>query len=81
MEPRPTSFYVLAAFFVLFVLFLYGPIVTIGILSFQGPNGGLTFPMNGVSLHWFRDLFEEQAVGDIVDGGEEWMERPAFAPP
>jgi putative spermidine/putrescine transport system permease protein len=65
MEPRPRSFYFLAAFFTLFVLFLYGPILTIGILSFQGPQGGLTFPMNGVSLHWFRDLFEQQAVGDI----------------
>ncbi|WP_323771799.1 ABC transporter permease [Antarctobacter sp.] len=65
MERRPRSFYVLAAFFGLFVLFLYGPILTIGILSFQGPQGGLTFPMNGVSLHWFRDLFQEQAVGDI----------------
>ncbi|SEN93869.1 ABC transporter permease [Palleronia pelagia] len=65
MERRPRSFYILAAFFALFVLFLYGPILTIGILSFQGPQGGLTFPMNGVSLHWFRDLFQEQAVGDI----------------
>ncbi|MCA1335655.1 ABC transporter permease [Pseudooceanicola marinus] len=65
MEKRTTSFYVLAAFFALFVLFLYGPTITIGILSFQGPQGGLTFPMNGVSLHWFRDLFQEQAVGDI----------------
>lgn len=65
MERRPRSFYILAAFFGLFVLFLYGPILTIGILSFQGPQGGLTFPMNGVSLHWFRDLFQEQAVGDI----------------
>ncbi len=65
MQRRPRSFYILAAFFTLFVLFLYGPTVTIGILSFQGPQGGLTFPMNGVSLHWFRDLFEQQAVGDI----------------
>ncbi|KAB2539647.1 ABC transporter permease [Salipiger aestuarii] len=65
MKRRPRSFYVLAVFFALFVLFLYGPTVTIGILSFQGPQGGLTFPMNGVSLHWFRDLFEQQAVGDI----------------
>jgi len=65
MEKRPASFYWLSLFFGLFVLFLYGPIITIGILSFQGPNGGLTFPMNGVSLHWFFDLFEEQAVGDI----------------
>ena len=65
MEPRPRSFYLLAIFFGLFVLFLYGPTITIGILSFQGPGGGLTFPMRGVSLHWFRDLFQEQAVGDI----------------
>ncbi len=65
MEKRPRSFYVLAAFFGLFVLFLYGPTLTIGILSFQGPQGGLTFPMNGVSTYWFADLFREQAVGDI----------------
>ncbi|VVT11154.1 ABC transporter permease [Hoeflea sp. EC-HK425] len=64
-EQRGRSFYVLAAFFALFILFLYGPTITIAILSFQGPKGGLTFPMNGVSLHWFYDLFEQQAVGDI----------------
>ena len=49
----------------LFVLFLYGPLSAILILSFQGPDGGLTFPMNGVSLHWFANLFEKQAVGDF----------------
>ena len=65
MEPRPRSFYVLTAFFALFILFLYGPTITIGILSFQGEGGGLTFPMRGVSLYWFYDLFEQQAVGDI----------------
>ena len=65
MERRPRSFYILAAFFALFILFLYGPTITIAILSFQGPQGGLTFPMQGASLHWFRDLFQEQAVGDI----------------
>ncbi|ARC88725.1 ABC transporter permease [Rhodovulum sp. MB263] len=65
MDRRPRSFYLLAAFFTLFLLFLYGPTLTIAILSFQGPEGGLTFPMRGASLHWFRDLFEQQAVGDI----------------
>ena len=65
MEKRPRSFYFLAAFFALFLVFLYGPTFTIGILSFQGPEGGLTFPMRGVSLHWFRELFQQQAVGDI----------------
>lgn len=64
-EQRSRSFYVLAGFFGLFLLFLYGPTITIAILSFQGPKGGLTFPMNGVSFHWFYNLFEQQAVGDI----------------
>ncbi|TXL74802.1 ABC transporter permease [Vineibacter terrae] len=62
---RSRSFYPLAVFFGLFVVFLYGPMSTIIILSFQGPDGGLTFPMNGMSLHWFRNLFETQAVGDF----------------
>ncbi|MCR9062180.1 MAG: ABC transporter permease subunit, partial [Rhodobacteraceae bacterium] len=65
MEKRPRSFYVLATFFALFLLFLYGPTITIAILSFQGPQGGLTFPMRGTSFHWFGELFEQQAVGDI----------------
>jgi putative spermidine/putrescine transport system permease protein len=34
-------------------------------LSFQGPDGGLTFPMNGVSLHWFAKLWEGLGVVDI----------------
>ncbi|ALI56250.1 ABC transporter permease [Celeribacter marinus] len=65
MDRRPRSFYVLSGFFGLFLLFLYGPTLTIGILSFQGETGGLTFPMRGTSLNWFRELFEQQAVGDI----------------
>ena len=52
-EGRPRSFYVLAIFFAAYVLFLYGPMIAIYVLSFQGPQGGLTFPMNGVSLTWF----------------------------
>jgi putative spermidine/putrescine transport system permease protein len=62
---RGPGFWLLGGFFVLFVLFLYGPLSTIVILSFQGPDGGLTFPMNGVSFNWFRNLFEKQAVGDF----------------
>lgn len=62
---RGPEFLLLTGLFCLFLLFLYGPTLTIGILSFQGPNGGLTFPMNGVSLHWFHNLLETQAVGDF----------------
>jgi hypothetical protein len=64
-SPRKPGFVPLTLLFALFLVFLYGPTLTIGILSFQGPNGGLTFPLNGVSLHWFRQLFEQQQVGDF----------------
>jgi putative spermidine/putrescine transport system permease protein len=63
---RPWTFYAFAAFFGLFVVFLYGPMTVIYILSFQGPNGGLTFPMTGISLHWFHALLAQQRTGDIV---------------
>jgi putative spermidine/putrescine transport system permease protein len=62
---RPWTFYVLAAFFTLFVVFLYGPMSAIYILSFQGQSGGLTFPMQGFSLDWFHALFGQQRTGDI----------------
>jgi len=63
---RPGSYYALAAVFGAFVLFLYGPMITIFVLSFQGPEGGLTFPMRGVSLHWFAKLWEGMGVVDIA---------------
>jgi putative spermidine/putrescine transport system permease protein len=62
---RPWTFYALAAFFALFVIFLYGPMSAIYILSFQGPSGGLTFPMQGFSFDWFHALFGQQRTGDI----------------
>jgi putative spermidine/putrescine transport system permease protein len=65
MEKSGPRHWLLGAFFVLFVMFLYGPVATIVILSFQGPDGGLTFPMHGFSLHWFNELFQRQMVGDF----------------
>src|SRR3978361_424690 len=56
---------ILLGVLVLFILFLYGPTLTILVLSFQGPDGGLPFPMNGFSVHWFARLFQSQAVGDF----------------
>ncbi len=63
---KPAGFWGLLAVFVLFVLFLYGPMITIFILSFQGPDGGMTFPLQGVSLHWFYKLAEGLGVVDIA---------------
>jgi ABC-type Fe3+/spermidine/putrescine transport system ATPase subunit/ABC-type spermidine/putrescine transport system permease subunit II len=63
---RPWTFYALTLCFVLFLAFLYGPMLVIYILSFQGPEGGLTFPLNGVSTHWFHELVENGRSGDIA---------------
>ncbi|TAK83119.1 MAG: ABC transporter permease [Aquabacterium sp.] len=65
MDRRAASFWPLAIVFGLFVLFLYGPVFTIFTLSFQGPQGGLTFPMQGLSFHWYQELFKGLGVVDI----------------
>jgi len=62
---RPASFWWLATVFGLYVLFLYGPMFAIFVLSFQGPDGGLTFPLRGISLHWFAKLWEGIGTVDI----------------
>jgi putative spermidine/putrescine transport system permease protein len=67
MDRRRAPFWWLALLFAAFVLFLYGPMLAIFVLSFQGPEGGLTFPLRGVSLHWFRELW--QGIGTVDIGG------------
>ena len=62
---RSLEFRLLAAFFAAYVLFLYGPMLVIVILSFQGPEGGLTFPLRGLSTHWFVKLSEGLGSVDI----------------
>ena len=39
--------------------------ITITVLSFQGLTGGLVFPMQGFSTHWFAQVFQPQSIGDI----------------
>lgn len=67
-QPRPRSFYLLAGFFILFLGFIYGPMVAVYVLSFQGKTGGMSFPMVGWSTHWFQVLAEGrggEGVGDV----------------
>ncbi|MCF3933522.1 ABC transporter permease [Acuticoccus sp. M5D2P5] len=65
MNERGRRFWILATVFALFTLFLYGPMIAIVTLSFQGPEGGLTFPMRGFSTHWFAELWKGVGVVDI----------------
>ena len=64
--PRPWTFYVLATLFALFVVFLYGPMIAVLILSFQGPSASLVFPLREPSLMWFDELFNPRRVGDVA---------------
>ena len=69
-EKRAPGFWLLAIFFAAYVLFLYGPMLVIVVLSFQGPEGGLTFPMRGWSTHWFHKLAD--GLGSVDIGSALW---------
>jgi putative spermidine/putrescine transport system permease protein len=62
---RPWTFYALATLFGAYLFFLYGPMLVMYVLSFQGPNGGVTFPMVGVSLAWFADIVKPGQMANI----------------
>jgi putative spermidine/putrescine transport system permease protein len=64
-EKRPWTFYALGTLFGFFLLFLYGPMFVIYVLSFQGPNGGVTFPMVGFSTVWFHEVFEKGQMANL----------------
>ncbi|KFL32942.1 ABC transporter permease [Devosia riboflavina] len=53
------------AVFVVFSIFLYAPFLAIFILAFQGPQGGLNFPLRDPSLHWFHDLIDPRSLSDF----------------
>jgi putative spermidine/putrescine transport system permease protein len=53
----------LSIYFVLILIFLYGPIIVMAMLSLQGPQGGMTFPMQGFSLYWWQQLFNGSVAG------------------
>lgn len=46
----------LAVYAALFLLFLYGPMIVLAILSFQNANGGPQFPIREWSVYWYRHL-------------------------
>ena len=52
-------------YYVIFLLFMYGPMFAMFILSFQGRRGGTSFPMRGYSLYWWNKLLEPSTVGDM----------------
>ena len=48
----------------LFLVFLYGPMIVMAILSFQGYYGAITFPFRGpFGLNWWRSLLHSTVAG------------------
>src|SRR6516162_10996349 len=54
-----------SVYYVIFLIFVYGPMFAMFTLSFQGPRGGVTFPMRGLSFYWWEKLTGPSAVGDL----------------
>jgi putative spermidine/putrescine transport system permease protein len=55
----------LSIYFVIFLIFLYAPMVLMAILSFQGYYGGVTFPFKGpAGFTWWQSIYQSQ-VGNI----------------
>jgi putative spermidine/putrescine transport system permease protein len=52
-------------YYVIFLLFIYGPMFAMFVLSFQGRRGGTTLPMRGFSFYWWERLIEPSTVGDL----------------
>ena len=58
MESRRGLAWTLGIFTVLFIAFLYGPFLVMGLLSFQqGPEGGPQFPIVEWSTYWYEHIF------------------------
>ena len=61
---------ILFVFFALFIIFMYGPMVTMAVLSLQGTHGSMTLPAKELlSLHWYSELNASSSVMVSVRDG------------
>ena len=61
----------LAVYFLIFLIFLYAPMILMAILSFQGYYGGVTFPFRGpAGFDWWRSIFQDQVGGVFTHAPE-----------
>lgn len=57
--------WILGTLTLLFLAYQWLPIFTLALLSFSGPTGGTTFPMNGASFHWYEELWRASVMNDF----------------
>ena len=54
-----------SVYYILFIIFIFGPMIAMFALSFQGRRGGTSFPMRGFSTYWWEKLLEPSSIGDL----------------
>ena len=70
---------ILAVYFLVFLLFLYGPMIVMAALAFQGPQGTVTFPMRGLGVHWWDQLVNGPRADSIRETAIRSLELAAAA--
>ena len=69
-QPMSKSKPILLVFFLIFIVFMYGPMVTMGVLSLQGTSGSMTLPAKDLfSVHWYSELQADSSVMTSVRDG------------
>ncbi|HEY6778096.1 MAG TPA: ABC transporter permease [Thermoleophilaceae bacterium] len=74
--------WLLAGYFLVFLLFLYGPMLIMAILSFQGPAGGISFPVREFpETYWWDALVSGSRSEEIRETGARsiWLGLAAGA--
>lgn len=54
-----------SGYYIVFIVFIFGPMFAMFILSFQGRRGSMNFPMRSYGFYWWNKLIEPSAVGDM----------------
>ncbi|MCY4190332.1 MAG: ABC transporter permease [Rhodospirillaceae bacterium] len=52
-------------YYIVFIIFIFGPMIAMFVLSFQGRRGGSSFPMRGFSFYWWERLLQPSTIGDL----------------
>src|SRR5438128_2431754 len=64
MGERRATRWGMGFYFFLFLIFLYGPMIVMAVISLQGAEASINFPLKGFSFHWWGALWngENSAV-------------------
>jgi spermidine/putrescine transport system permease protein len=65
MSSRVVMKATVAFYIAIFFLYLFGPLVVMGLTAFNTPTYPQAFPLEGFTTHWFADLLDDR---DLMEG-------------